>query len=93
MLDKEERFSIAELILSMFFQVLNVLQRTASQVAALDIGYQPGVGKVLQAGPQVVYLLGADGGVVTRDQLPKGATVIYQGMLFAGCNMGLIDKE
>ncbi|KAJ8715184.1 hypothetical protein PYW08_005165 [Mythimna loreyi] len=61
------------------WKVLNVLQRTASQVAALDIGYQPGVGKVLQDGPQVVYLLGADSGVVSRDQLPKGATVIYQG--------------
>ncbi|KAJ8712444.1 hypothetical protein PYW07_005286 [Mythimna separata] len=61
------------------WKVLNVLQRTASQVAALDIGYQPGVGAALQAGPQVVYLLGADSGVVSRDQLPKGATVIYQG--------------
>lgn len=61
------------------WKVLNVLQRTASQVAALDIGYQPGVGKALADGPQVVYLLGADSGVVSRDQLPKGAVVIYQG--------------
>ncbi|KAH9639610.1 hypothetical protein HF086_010017 [Spodoptera exigua] len=42
------------------WKVLNVLQRTASQVAALDIGYRPGVGPVLQDGPKVVYLLGAD---------------------------------
>lgn len=61
------------------WKVLNVLQRTASQVAALDLGYRPGVGKVLQEGPQVVYLLGADSGVVTREQLPKDAVVIYQG--------------
>ncbi|CAH1639254.1 unnamed protein product [Spodoptera littoralis] len=61
------------------WKVLNVLQRTASQVAALDIGYKPGVGPVLQDGPQVVYLLGADSGVVSRDQLPKDAVVIYQG--------------
>lgn len=56
-----------------------MLQRTASQTAALDIGYQPGVGKALQDGPQVVYLLGADSGVISRDQLPKDAVVIYQG--------------
>ncbi|CAH0694711.1 unnamed protein product [Spodoptera exigua] len=61
------------------WKVLNVLQRTASQVAALDIGYRPGVGPVLQDGPKVVYLLGADSGVVSRDQLPKDAVVIYQG--------------
>ncbi|XP_049875813.1 NADH-ubiquinone oxidoreductase 75 kDa subunit, mitochondrial [Pectinophora gossypiella] len=61
------------------WKVLNVLQRTASQVAALDIGYQPGLGAVLQSGPKVVYLLGADAGVVTRDALPKDCVVIYQG--------------
>ncbi|XP_026321244.1 NADH-ubiquinone oxidoreductase 75 kDa subunit, mitochondrial [Hyposmocoma kahamanoa] len=61
------------------WKVLNILQRTASQVAALDIGYKPGVGKLLQAGPKVVYLLGADSGVVTRESLPKDTIVIYQG--------------
>ncbi|CAH0680219.1 unnamed protein product [Chilo suppressalis] len=61
------------------WKVLNVLQRTASQVAALDIGYRPGVGAALAAGPRVVYLLGADSGIVTREALPKDAVVIYQG--------------
>ncbi|CAH0755904.1 unnamed protein product [Diatraea saccharalis] len=61
------------------WKVLNVLQRTASQVAALDIGYKQGVGEALAAGPRVVYLLGADGGVVTREALPKDTVVIYQG--------------
>lgn len=61
------------------WKVLNVLQRTASQVAALDIGYKPGVGQHLQDGPKVVYLLGADAGVVTREALPKDCFVIYQG--------------
>ncbi|CAH0725586.1 unnamed protein product, partial [Brenthis ino] len=61
------------------WKVLNVLQRTASQVAALDIGYQPGAGRALRAGPRVVYLLGADAGLVTRDDLPKDCIVIYQG--------------
>ncbi|XP_072944690.1 NADH-ubiquinone oxidoreductase 75 kDa subunit, mitochondrial [Epargyreus clarus] len=61
------------------WKVLNVLQRTASQVAALDIGYKAGLGEALAAGPKVVYLLGADAGVVTREALPKDAVVIYQG--------------
>ncbi|XP_028164090.1 NADH-ubiquinone oxidoreductase 75 kDa subunit, mitochondrial-like [Ostrinia furnacalis] len=61
------------------WKVLNVLQRTASQVAALDIGYKPGVGAALAAGPKVVYLLGADSGAVTREALPEDVTVIYQG--------------
>ncbi|KAL4711515.1 hypothetical protein ACJJTC_000531 [Scirpophaga incertulas] len=61
------------------WKVLNVLQRTTGQVAALDIGYKPGVGPVLASGPKLVYLLGADAGVVTREALPKDVTVIYQG--------------
>lgn len=61
------------------WKVLNILQRKASAAAALDVGYRPGVGEALQKGPKLVYLLGADTGVVSRDQLPKGAVVIYQG--------------
>ncbi|XP_061379204.1 NADH-ubiquinone oxidoreductase 75 kDa subunit, mitochondrial [Danaus plexippus] len=61
------------------WKVLNVLQRTASQVAAMDLGYKPGVGEMLQEGPKVVFLLGADAGVVTREALPKDCVVIYQG--------------
>ncbi|XP_041981795.1 NADH-ubiquinone oxidoreductase 75 kDa subunit, mitochondrial [Aricia agestis] len=60
------------------WKVLNVLQRTASAVAALDVGYRAGVGASLKDA-RVVYLLGADSGVVTRDQLPKDCVVIYQG--------------
>ncbi|XP_046969797.1 NADH-ubiquinone oxidoreductase 75 kDa subunit, mitochondrial [Vanessa cardui] len=60
------------------WKVLNVLQRTASQVAALDLGYVAGAGAQL-AGARVVYLLGADAGIVTRDALPKDCVVIYQG--------------
>ncbi|OWR42401.1 NADH-ubiquinone oxidoreductase subunit [Danaus plexippus plexippus] len=61
------------------WKVLNVLQRTASQVAAMDLGYKPGVGEMLKEGPKVVFLLGADAGVVTREALPKDCVVIYQG--------------
>ncbi|XP_026495934.1 NADH-ubiquinone oxidoreductase 75 kDa subunit, mitochondrial [Vanessa tameamea] len=60
------------------WKVLNVLQRTASQVAALDLGYRAGAGAQLAAA-RVVYLLGADAGLVTREALPKDCVVIYQG--------------
>ncbi|KAI5638440.1 molybdopterin oxidoreductase domain-containing protein [Phthorimaea operculella] len=60
------------------WKVLNVLQRTASQVAALDIGYKPGVGEALKQA-KLVYLLGADAGLVKREDLPKDCVVIYQG--------------
>merc|ERR1712038_2187349 len=61
------------------WKVLNVLHRVASQVAALDIGYQAGVSSVLETKPDVLYLLGADAGAITRDDLPPNAFVIYQG--------------
>ncbi|XP_065839978.1 NADH-ubiquinone oxidoreductase 75 kDa subunit, mitochondrial-like isoform X2 [Oscarella lobularis] len=59
------------------WRVLNVLHRVASQVGALDVGYKPGVGDLSKA--KLVYLLGADGGIVTRDSLPDDCLVIYQG--------------
>uniref|UniRef100_A0A1L8E1A1 NADH-ubiquinone oxidoreductase 75 kDa subunit, mitochondrial n=1 Tax=Nyssomyia neivai TaxID=330878 RepID=A0A1L8E1A1_9DIPT len=61
------------------WKVFNVLQRNASQVGALDVGYAPGVEKLKEAQPQVVFLLNADGGVVSRDTLPKDCFIIYQG--------------
>lgn len=61
------------------WRVLNVLHRVASQVAALDLGYSAGVEKVRQTRPQVLYLLGADEGTLTRSDLPSDAFVIYQG--------------
>jgi NADH dehydrogenase (ubiquinone) Fe-S protein 1 len=61
------------------WKVLNVLHRVASQVAALDIGYQAGVSSVLESKPDVLFLLGADAKAITRDDLPPNAFVIYQG--------------
>ena len=59
--------------------VVNVLHRVASQVAALDLGYNPGVAEVRQAKPKVLWLLGADAGAITREDLPEDCFVIYQG--------------
>jgi len=61
------------------WKVLNVLQRVASQVAALDLGYTPGVAKIRANPPKVLFLLGADEGTISRADLPKDAFVIYQG--------------
>lgn len=59
--------------------VLNVLHRVASQVAALDIGYKPGVEKVRSEKPKVLFLLHADNETVKREDLGKDCVVIYQG--------------
>ncbi|KAJ7345427.1 hypothetical protein JRQ81_001377 [Phrynocephalus forsythii] len=61
------------------WKVLNILHRVASQVAALDLGYKPGVDAVRKNPPKVLYLLGADAGCVTRQDLPKNCFIIYQG--------------
>jgi len=61
------------------WKVLNVLHRVASQVAALDLGYKAGVAEARNAKPKVLWLLGADGGALTREDLPEDCFVIYQG--------------
>ena len=47
-------------------------------MAALDLGYQAGVSSIRENKPEVVFLLGADKGAITREDLPKDAFVIYQ---------------
>lgn len=61
------------------WKVLNVLHRVASQVAALDLGYKPGVDAIRKNPPKVLFLLGADAGSITRPNLPKQCLIIYQG--------------
>ena len=58
--------------------MLNVLHRVASQVAALDLGWKAGVSEVRAAKPKVLWLLGADAGAITREDLPADCFVIYQ---------------
>ena len=48
-------------------------------MAALDLGYKPGVEAIRQDPPKVLFLLGADAGCITRQDLPKDCFVIYQG--------------
>ncbi|NXP61275.1 NDUS1 oxidoreductase, partial [Chloropsis cyanopogon] len=61
------------------WKVLNILHRVASQVAALDLGFKPGVEAIRKNSPKVLYLLGADSGCITRQDLPKYCFIIYQG--------------
>uniref|UniRef100_A0A673KBS5 NADH-ubiquinone oxidoreductase 75 kDa subunit, mitochondrial n=1 Tax=Sinocyclocheilus rhinocerous TaxID=307959 RepID=A0A673KBS5_9TELE len=61
------------------WKVLNVLHRVASQVAALDLGYKPGVDAIRKNPPKVLFLLGADADCITRADLPKDSFIIYQG--------------
>lgn len=55
------------------------LSRVASQVAALDLGYKPGVDAIRKNPPKVLFLLGADSGCISRADLPKDSLIIYQG--------------
>merc|ERR1719445_1800776 len=59
--------------------ITNVLHKVASQVAALDLGYKAGVAEVRQAKPKVLWLLGADAGAITKEDIPSDYFVIYQG--------------
>ncbi|XP_070588088.1 NADH-ubiquinone oxidoreductase 75 kDa subunit, mitochondrial [Erythrolamprus reginae] len=61
------------------WKIVNILHRVASQVAALDLGYKPGVDGIRKNPPKVLYLLGADAGCITRQDLPKNCLIIYQG--------------
>lgn len=59
------------------WKVLNVLHRVASQVGALDIGYKSGIGNLNDV--KLLYLLGADEGVIKRRDLSEKCCVVYQG--------------
>ncbi|NWY92816.1 NDUS1 oxidoreductase, partial [Loxia curvirostra] len=61
------------------WKVMNILHRVASQVAALDLGFKPGVEAIRKGAPKVLYLLGADAGAITRQDLPEYCFIIYQG--------------
>ncbi|RNA38713.1 NADH-ubiquinone oxidoreductase 75 kDa mitochondrial [Brachionus plicatilis] len=56
-----------------------VLQKWASQVAALDIGYKSGVEQLKAQKPKIVYLMGADEDLISRSDLSEDTFIIYQG--------------
>ena len=45
----------------------------------MDIGYKAGPDAIKKDKPDVLFLLGADAGVITRADLPEDCFVIYQG--------------
>lgn len=75
------------------WRVLNVLHRVASQVAALDLGYKAGVSAIRAHPPKVLFLLGADEGTITREDLPKDSVIIYQGGFTLFFSLFLLDYE
>lgn len=60
------------------WKVLNVLHTNASQVAALDLGYNATVEDVKEQKPKVLLLLGADDTKITREDFPN-TFIIYIG--------------
>lgn len=58
-------------------------------MAALDLGYTPGVKPIKHRKPELLYIIGADENCITRTDLDKNAFIIYQGM----CEFcGLLNK-
>ena len=49
----------------------NMLQKSAATTGALDLGYQAGVDSIKQNKPKVVFLMGADEGVVGPDDVSQ----------------------
>ena len=47
----------------------NILHKSASTVGALDLGYKSGVESIKTMRPKVLFLLGADEGVVGPDDV------------------------
>lgn len=64
---------------NMAVNVFQVCFQNASQVAAMDLGYKTGLKAIAEAQPKVLYLLGADEKITSRDILPADCFVIYQG--------------
>lgn len=61
------------------WKVFNVLHKHAGQVAALDIGYKTSVQDIQENPPTLLFLMGADDGVITRENLPENCCVVYIG--------------
>ncbi|KAL3984932.1 NADH dehydrogenase (quinone) G subunit [Acanthocheilonema viteae] len=62
-------------------KIVNILQRHASQVGALDVGYKAGAEWILNSAKDIkfLYMLGADGGRIKKNDLVSDAFVVYQG--------------
>ncbi|CAH8464438.1 unnamed protein product [Schistosoma turkestanicum] len=61
------------------YQVFNVLHRYASQVAALDLGYTSNIEVIKQNRPKILFLLGADRNLITRQDLAADSLIVYIG--------------
>merc|ERR1719171_3325558 len=59
------------------WKVMNVIQKNASQTGALDLGYKAGIQDLSEV--KLLFMLGADSGKVTRDQLHPDCVVVYIG--------------
>ena len=69
-------------------KIINVLHRSAGQVAAFDIGFRPFNDYTSEAKKQTkfLYLLGADDQPISREQFADNVFIVYQGLLlYTGC--------
>lgn len=54
-------------------------------MGALDVGYTSTLQEAIASKPKLLFLVGADSGKITRDQLPSDTFVVYQGKIFNRC--------
>jgi len=57
----------------------NIMHKSASTVGALDLGYKTGVEHIKGRKPDVIINLGADEGLITRDDVSSSGKIIYIG--------------
>ena len=55
----------------------NMIQKSAATTGALDLGYTAGVEAIKTAKPKVVFLMGADEGVIGPDDVCRDLNVLF----------------
>ena len=61
------------------FEVFSDCLQSASQVAALDLGYEAGVASIKAKPPKFLFMLGADEGAIQKEDLSEDCVIVYQG--------------
>lgn len=51
------------------WNAFNIMHKSASTVGALDLGYKSGVSSIKANKPKLLFLVGADAGAVTADDV------------------------
>jgi len=61
------------------WNAFNIMHKSASTVGALDLGYKSGVSSIKANKPKLLFLVGADAGAVTADDIAEDGVIVYMG--------------